>query len=146
MSWWELLLTVIGLIAVAIVAIANFRKINIIPRPRATLRADLEILKLLEPNDENYQIVKATVDSSIRLIYQTLDRRTFRERFRVYDWFNLIFGIAVLGGLGWWTVNLINGGSWWAILTGFFALIGLFNMVNAFTEPRRGKNNAIQGD
>lgn len=139
MVWWESLLICIALIASAIISRVIIRDRPIIPKSRATLRADLEILKLLESTDENYQIVKANVDSSIRSIYQIRGKRTLRERSRVYDRAGLIVGIIFLGGFGWWTIYLVMGGSWWAILailTGFFTLVGLVSISNAFNEPR----------
>ena len=148
MSWWELLLTVMGLVAAAFVTLLNvaaLRNINIAPRRRATLRTDLEILKLLKPTDENYQLVKASVNSSIRSIYQTRSRRTFREQFRVYDWPMLIIGLVFMGGFGWWTGHLGIGGSWWAILPGYFALAGLFYVFLAFRPVSRQFFGRLRG-
>ena len=137
MSWPNLLLTVVGLIAAAIMAVVNFRNLNIISRPRATLRTNLEILKLIELTDEKYHIVKEHIDSSIQAIYQ--EKLTLRERLRVYDWSDLLVGIAFFGGFSWWTIELASRGSLWSILTGYFALSGLILLVGAFQIKGKGK-------
>ena len=136
MVWWQFLLLAVGLLASAIIARGALRDRPIISKSRATLRADLEILKLLESTDQNYQIIKANVDASILSIYGTR-----KKRLRVYDWYYLIIYIPFFCGFTWWTVYLANGGSSWAVLTGFFAFVGLIGITKAFDEPRASKSN-----
>jgi len=74
------------------------------------------------------------VDFSIRSIYGSRERQL-----QVYDWSLLILGIVFLSGFGWWTSCLISKGSWWAIATGFSALLGLIWVSASFQKPAVSK-------
>jgi hypothetical protein len=145
MTWWQILLTALGVIISLSILIYSVRSVNIIPRRRATLRADLEILKLLEPtSEENYQIVKAYVDSSIRSIYR--DARSFKERFKVHNWLLFIMGVAVSIIAVPFTIRLLIDVSPWATLPGYFAMAGLFYIMASFKERRINKLSAYNAD
>lgn len=144
MSWWEVLLFIVGLVVAVfttVATVANIRNIHFVPRKRSTLRADLEIFKLLEPTDDNYQIVKTHIDSSIRSIYLSQERHTLRELFTDINWSMLILGIVMTVGLGWYTAHLVDKGSLWAILTGYFAFSGLLTGLFAFVKKSTYSGN-----
>jgi hypothetical protein len=134
MNWMELLkaIAAIGAAAAALIPILNSQLFS---RPRAKLKTDLEILHLLDPHDENYPLVKASVDSSIRTIYLQQEKRKLSEKLKRFNWRLLITGVIVLGGFGWWTVSLVRDDSWWAIVTGYFTFIGLGYIASAFRTP-----------
>lgn len=133
---WELLLKTLGIIVGVVASLYKLRRIA--PKSRSVLRTDLEILKLLEPSDPNYPILKSHIDVKISNIYHHIPLEV-SKRFKVYNWYTFIFGIIMFLGFSIWTVYLVKDGfSWWALLTGSFAFAGVGNILGAFTEIRGG--------
>ena len=114
-------ITIISLIVGGV--IFPLYKLKLLSRPRLKLKADLEILKLLDPSDNNYQIVKTNVDKLIQTIYQSVRREEEVGRIKMH--FNLgnLFGLFFFGSL---TAYFVTTGSWWAVLTGIYAVTSLF--------------------
>ena len=115
------------------VGVAVYKGIKLRQDSRASLRADLAILKLIDKDDPNRAIVKAQVDATIARIYSP-GKRAGAARFTVYRKDDLIPGIVVsLIFLIWTGYLLRNGINWWAALTGFFMLVGFSLIGDAFT-------------
>jgi hypothetical protein len=129
---WELILQAVGLTVGAVLSIIQLR--NLTPGSRSTLKTDLEILRLLEPSDANYPIVKAVVDRSVTRIYPALSQAT-KGTLKVTSWRNLYYGVfCVLVYVSWTLQNFSHGFSWWGVVTSFFVLVGFNMVINAFNE------------
>jgi len=124
-------------LAVAVGAIASIIQVrSLIPPSRARLRADLEILKLLDASDEAAPLVRAHTMQTIRRLYGQGERPS---RFTVYNWSDLILGLILLPVFSVWTVYLIEGRHyWWTLLTGLMAFAGTGCVMNGF-DPKRAK-------
>jgi len=118
--------------AVGLYTSAN-QLLNLKPTFRSSIKADLEMLKMLEPSDPSYALIKQHIDTSIKQVYLVAQKP---ER-KIYDIRGLIIGILLSAGFSYWTYDLATRAnfSWWSLLTGFFALGGLGVTLGAL-EPK----------
>ena len=134
---WELLLQASGIVVGAIISLYQIS--HLLPGSRSTLKADLEILKLLEPTDPNHHIVKAHVDSTIRSIYPASTRLGGKAG-KKFEWKLFLFFVGYTIGLAALTLWLIrtnhNG---WAVVTGIFTLIGMLVVAGHFVDDEEKK-------
>jgi hypothetical protein len=108
---------------------------KLIPRSRTQLKADLEILKLLDPADPNFPLLKSHIDAQIKATYSAGTGR--HSQFKVQDTGHLVIGIIMCLVFIPWTLYLVRDGfTWWALGTGFFAFAGFGNLMMAFETPR----------
>jgi len=136
---WDLTLRAVGVLVGAVATIYQLTKLK--PRLRTTLKTDLEILKLLDPKDPNYGVVQAHVDRSIQQIYAREAPESAGRGLQVYNWGTLVFGLLLAGGFIFWTVYLVKDGfTPWALLTGFFALGGIGNIMNSLDPGSAGRS------
>lgn len=113
---WEIVIKAIGALIGAIVAYTQIKSTH--PISRATLKADLEILKLIDKSDSNYKLIKDNFDSRIRHLYGSRTKYT--------SWPTVIFGALWASGFAYWTFYIVKDGfSWWSLLTGYLAIGGL---------------------
>jgi len=130
---WDIAFKALGIIVGIIVSVYQLR--NIIPRTRSTLKIDVEILKLLDPADPNYAILKSNIDENIRRTYRIKQATRFKT-FHVYSWGDFIGGILVSFGFAVLTLYISRGGfRWWSVLTGFIALGGIGGILNGLEKP-----------
>jgi hypothetical protein len=131
---WE---TVVKGLGAAVAAIAAFVQVrSLIPPSRMRLKADLEILKLLEPSSEASQLVKEHTTRTIRRIYAPSERRS---KFTIYAWEDFIAGLILLPVFSIWTAYLLKDGHfWWTALTGFGAFAGFGAILNGL-DPKSAK-------
>src|ERR1039457_4758679 len=124
---YELVLKIFGVIAAVVAAVYQFRNVKL--SPRSSIKTDLEILKLLDSDDENYILIKNHIDRSIKRIY----RIRKENKFKIYSIPLFIMGILFLLGFSVWTYYISrNGFSYWSLLTGFFAIAGIVYIFQAF--------------
>ncbi len=136
---WEIVLAAIGTI---IAALIGFYQIKIsLPKPRFRLKTDLEILKLMGDKHNQYNVVKEQVDDLISDIYTTPIKLSDAKE-KQYYFFRVIYVILGSCFLFWTYYILIDGWSWWAILTGYFSLGLLGNAV--FYNIIRGRSNRLR--
>jgi hypothetical protein len=131
---WDMILRAVGVLIGAAGTIYQITRRD--PRWRATLKADIEILNLLEEG-ESKETIRRNVDRVVQSRYpvKVVEEGTeVKQRgVRLYNVSNLVIGVVFLVGFGYWTFSLVEDGwNWWAILTGFFALGGLGNIMMAF--------------
>ena len=100
-------------------------------RPR--LKEDLEILRLIDPSDPNYKIVKGHID------------RAIAERYRrpastsPFNWQGLVVGPAGCVFMVLWTVKLrALGYRYWPWLTGLISLIFFIQFALSLRDKARG--------
>jgi len=129
---WDILIKAIGAVAGGVLSIYQIR--NMQPRLRAHLRADLEILKLLDRDDPGFNTVRQSVDKQIHMIYgaNQLDTTWTARRLG-----SLIIGIAWAAGFAYWTFE----GSryqfnWWSVLSGIVAVLGVFFIIGILVENK----------
>ncbi len=140
----EMVLQLISIVVGAFFSYKNFA--NSLPTSRAQLKADLDILKLLDPQDPNYGLVHDQVTASVRRIYRRHIPRDVASPSRMPNWTMLIFYAVVTLLLTIWTVYLLRDGfSWWALATGFFAF-GFFGNVLTELEKKRPPTNRGNSD
>src|SRR5205814_792596 len=85
---------------------------------RPHLKQDLEILKMLEPQDPNYKIVKAHIDRSIAEKYGK------PSPLAVFNWQGIFGGLAGCVFMILWTVKLrAMGYRYWPWLTGTISFV-----------------------
>src|ERR1017187_3787169 len=126
-------------LAVAVGTIASIIQVrSLIPPSRARLKADLEILKLLDASDEAAPLVRAHTTQTIRRLYGQGARES-RSSFTVYSWGDMILGMILLPVFSVWTVYLFKGRHyWWTPLTGFAAFAGIGCVMNGL-DPKSAK-------
>jgi hypothetical protein len=129
--------TVVQGLGAAVAIVASFVQVrSMIPPSRTRLKADLEILKLLDPGDEASKVVRAHTTRAIRCLYAPCERTS---KFHVYSWGDFIAGLIFLSGFSIWTVYLSKDGHfWWITLTGFGAFAGLGAVLNGL-DPKSAK-------
>lgn len=118
-------------------------------RFRSQLKADFEILKLLEPlgqEEDNYRIVKAHIDATIAKAYACGRPRganqESREEANHINTADLVLGIIFLFGSVLWTWELLEVGiNWWRILIAVgFAFSGLGALFKVMHKKRVSQN------
>jgi hypothetical protein len=100
---------------------------------RSSIKTDLEILKMLEPTDPNYNIVSTSINESIRKVYGDPNK----TRFKIYNPVDFYLGLFWSIGFTYWTYYLCHDGfSFWGLLTGFSAFAGIGGVLNGL-EPKK---------
>jgi hypothetical protein len=133
-EFFELALKVAAVLIGVLGSFYQLRNLRI--SSRSSIKTDMEILKMLEPTDPNYKIVKRSIDSSIKNIYKTDEQKT-----RIYSPTDFIFGVLFMVGFSIWTYYLSRDGfSYWSILTGFAAFAGFGGILNGL-DPKKNKKD-----
>jgi hypothetical protein len=122
---WDLVLKALGFIVTAFLTYNQIK--NLRAGSRTALKTDLEILKLIDANDPNYETVKQRISERLQILYgPTATRRWGAAVF----WFIWSFGFA------YWTFRLVQHCfTWWSLLTGYLALMGIGMTINALRGP-----------
>ena len=116
---WEAAVRAVPLIAGAAYSLYRFRDLN--PRLRSKLKSDVEILTKLDPDSKAYATLKSNVEIAVEKLYPSSEQH--EQKVVVSD---VAFGVIFLVGFGFWTAHLVSDGfSYWALLTGFFAVTGV---------------------
>jgi len=118
---WDLILKALGFVVAVVATYLQIRNLGF--ATRASLKTDLEILKLIDSADPNHAKVKRTVDARIQALYDDgPDGPSSRQAER---WAYGIGGGLWAVGFAYWTITLAQPFSWWSLLTGYLALAGL---------------------
>lgn len=95
----ETLLKILGLVVVVIVSAANVMKFNPLKEWKEDIKNDLDILDKLDPEDENYELVKSSVYLSIMVAYSRDHKPWYSWYYKknrpVYFLFLMFFTIVV---------------------------------------------------
>ncbi|MEJ2612570.1 MAG: hypothetical protein P8179_21550 [Candidatus Thiodiazotropha sp.] len=138
---WDFIETIAkGIVVIGGMLVSIYQIYTRLPKSRASLTRDLEILKILDKDDPAYSIIRAHVDRQVTKIYQPslLPIKTFK----IHNWPNLFIGLIFLFVFAPWTYSLYNEGSWWGVLTGFLAVGGLGNIGMAFDKNIANRNES----
>ena len=123
---WTIIIQATGILIGGIISLYQIR--HLMPPSRSRLKADLEILKLIEKNDHGYKIVKEHIDHLIKRTYPNAENKKKIE----VDWLFLIFFTVATIGLIYWTLYLVRDGfNPWALLTGVFSFTGIFGIIGS---------------
>jgi hypothetical protein len=98
------------------------------PRRRATLKADLELLRAVREQKLDCRSLEARVQADL----SHLANRGART-----DWWAVAAGSVLATVFGLWTVYLVRDGfSWWALASGFFAFVALSIVIAGLEETQ----------
>jgi len=150
----EQLVKVAGALGGALLAIlktrdALMRLSNSKPLLRRAITADLELLRLMKESDPAYQPLQAHITRQVKKMIEEEGEAEFlaaiRRRLEAIfsrNWGQVIFGLLMAGGFGYWTYAIVTGptSNWWTILTGWMALAGIGFLFGATSE--RPRDNA----
>jgi hypothetical protein len=118
----------LAVLAGVAVSFYSLRNLPARTRKRSTLKADIEIYHLLDKSDPQREVVKRSIDASVNRMYGT-GARNLRD----VEWTQIITGVVMVLGFGFWTAYLVKDGfTWWAIATGLGAFSGLMLIPEAF--------------
>jgi uncharacterized membrane protein (DUF2068 family) len=132
---WDVILKAIPVAFAAATAIYKFRDAR--PRRRATLKADLELLKAAREQNLECMQLETSVRAELARLY---------DREKRAEWKTLAFGSVFALAFGVWTAYIVKDGfSWWALLTGFFTFIGISIALSGLEDSRRPKEEDGQG-
>jgi hypothetical protein len=134
---WALIVQTLGIVIGGGISFYQVR--NLLPGSRATLKADLEILKLLEPQEANYKLVKAHIDASLQRIYP-LTNETGGKPAKVID--KVLLGYFIVHTLifvGWTLYILRNGFSGWGLVTTAFAIVGMLGFIGVLSPDTKSQ-------
>lgn len=130
---FELLLKVTAAVIGVVGVIYQLRNLRL--RFRSSIKTDLEILKMIEPTDPNFEIVQTNINESIKKVYGD----PTKKKFKVYNPPDFYGGLLWCIGFTYWTYHLCKDGfSFWSLITGFFAFAGLGGIINGL-EPKKNK-------
>jgi hypothetical protein len=102
---------------------------------RSSIKTDLEILKMLDTNDPNYEIVRGSINESIKRVYGDPNKKKFKIYSRLDFYGGILFSIVFT----YVTYYLCKDGfSFWGLITGFLALAGLGGIITGL-EPKKTK-------
>jgi hypothetical protein len=142
MNWninWELILKAAGIVVGAIVSLYQIS--HLLFSSRSTLKSDLEILKLIDPSDPSYSLVKAHIDATVLRVYPTKSDSP-SDKDEKFGWGLFFCMVAFTIGFTAWTIHLIRVGSvGWAVSTGVFAVIGGLAVLGFFVDEEKKKQN-----
>jgi len=131
-------LQAIGLLTGVILSSLQLR--NLVSKSRSTLKTDVEIFKMLKPEDPGYEHLKKHVTKSMENIYSLAEQRNFIG-IKVYSWDDFILGVVFLLIFPIATFYLYRYGyNVWALVTGFLALTGIGGIMNGLDEKNAPKD------
>jgi hypothetical protein len=134
---FELLLKISAAIIGAVGLLYQLRNLRL--TFRSSIKTDLEILKMLEPNDPNYEIVRENINDSIKRVYGDPNKK----RFKIYSQGDFYGGLMCSIMFSYWTYYLCQDGfSFWGLLTGLIAAGGIGGIITGL-EPKKTKTKTF---
>ena len=133
---WEIIFQAMGVVVAAV--LGTTQVMTRLPKSRATLKHDLEVLKLLDRTHPKRELIERHVLQSIERIYIRDRRGWVKSGFVVHQWDDFVIGIVCLFGGSLWTLYLVRDGfTWWALLTGFVAFGGFGAILNGLEDKAK---------
>ncbi len=96
---------------------------NAKPLRRSSIKADLELLKIMDEEDPGYKELKAHIKSQVLSLTKADDEKSELVTGKLPQ---TIVGILMASGFSFWTYKIITSdiSNWWTILTVWLALAG----------------------
>ena len=140
----EIIITFVGLIVTATIAISQLHRTISIRRAR--LKHDLEMLKLTKDLGFPSGRLEKLLEEDINTFLEEESMRGAQKWYSDPEIIGMtIYGFAVLIGFGLWTNYLLRDGfTWWAVLTGFFAFGGIGQPFVAWKSFQKRKKAKIE--
>lgn len=116
---WDAVTKAVGVLVALAAAYTQAKSFR--PMSRGALKSDLEILKLLDTSDPKHALIKSNIDLRIDRIYGPPAAK---------DWLMIAVGVLLALGFSYWTLSLVKYHfTWWSVLTGYFAVVGLYSVL-----------------
>jgi uncharacterized membrane protein len=119
-------------------AFINF--FNLKPFLRKSIKADLELLKLMEKTDPGYNELKNHIKNQIDEMIKKKEKTGIVSG----NWGQILVGLLMAGGFGYWTYHISRNpdiSNWWTILTVWMSFAGIGFLTSAFQKRSPGKAN-----
>lgn len=135
----EILVTLVGIGVTTSLAVYQLRRTISIRRAR--LKHDLEMLELANKLNLPTGNLHERLAEELEIFVENETALQARSPLSDPQFIGMsIYGLVVLIGFSVWTLYLVRDGfTWWALLTGVFALGGLMQPVVAWEEVNRRK-------
>jgi hypothetical protein len=120
----------------ALISLSNTK-----PILRKTIRADLELFKLMVEADPGYEELKNHIKNQVQVMIKGEEKKDIVSR----NWLQFLIGLLMAGGFGYWTYYIFTSAAisdWWIILTGWMAFAGFGFLVTAFSESKTEQTNS----
>lgn len=144
-AFFEQFGTIAGALAGAFLALEKTKSslsrfTNSKPLLRTSIKADLELLKLMESGDPGYEELKNHIKSQV----EAMVKEEQKKELITGNFFQIFVGLAMTSGFGYWTYVIATTtiSIWWTILTVWGALAG-FGFLMSATE-KSSPNKKIQ--
>ena len=137
-EWWKLLLAAIGAVVTTIVSYHQIR--SAWRNPRLNLKTDIEILNLIDKSDDNYRKIKEYIDEMVQQIYSQKDESILVKHSGVLlrTAFFLLWSVC----FSFLTFYLLRDTfTWWAVLTGYFAIAGIGSLIMVVQPPASARKS-----
>src|SRR5215475_1232652 len=108
--------------------------VNSKPLLRKAIKADLDLLKLVNENDPAHKLLTDHIKKQV----EALTRENEKKEIVTKKWGQVVIGLLMAIGFGYWTYYIIkdpNISNWWMILTVWMALAGLGILIAASEKP-----------
>lgn len=112
----------------ALISLSNTK-----PILRKTVKADLELFKLMKETDPGYEELKNHIVNQVNIMIKGEEKKDIVSR----NWLKFLIGLIMAGGFGYWSYSIFTDATvsnWWIILTGWMAFAGLGFLITAFNE------------
>jgi hypothetical protein len=108
---------------------------NAKPLRRSSVKADLELLKLMDEDDPGYKELKAHIKSQVLSLTKVDDERSELVTGRLPQ---ILIGLAMAGGFSYWTYRIITSdiSNWWTILTIWLAMAGFGFLITPLSKKK----------
>ena len=120
---------------------AIMRLSNTKPMLRKSIRADIELLKIMEAKDPEYDELKNHIKKQVEIMIKEEGKKEIINK----NWAQILIGLCMAGGFGYWTYHIILTkplSNWWIILTIWGALAGLGFLFSGYEKSSPKKANA----
>jgi len=136
--WGKIVAAIAGLVLAIIKTRDTFDGLfHSTPVLRKSIRADLEILKMMESTEPGYVQLRDHIKNQIEIVIKQEEKRVIgekdwgriiRNKMASRNWGQIIIGLAMSVGFGYWTYIIAidpQRSNWWIILTDWMTLAGI---------------------
>jgi hypothetical protein len=146
---FEKIAAVVAALAGAILAFGKTRDavmgfFNLKPLLRKSIKADIELLKLMEKTDPGYEELKNHIKSQLVKMIRKEEKVEILKK----DWIRRLVGLLMAVGFGYWTYHISRNpgiSNWWAILTVWMTLAGIGFLIKTSASTERSPVNNKAG-
>ncbi len=121
---------------------AIMRLSNTKPMLRKSIRADIELFRIMEVMDPGYNELKNHIKKQVEIMIKEAHKKEIITK----NWAQILIGLCMAGGFGYWTYYIIKEppSNWWIILTIWGALAGLGFLSSGYEKSSPNKANSAE--